>query len=82
MAKAPYPDYPPSYRLVDKLGGMIRQCWVLEVCTDDSLDRFRMAQFEDAIAILIDSKFPEIKANKIVRSDQFDTDLRRAMRTS
>ena len=82
MAKAPYPGYSPNYRLVDKLGGMVRQCWVLEVCTDDSLDPIRMSQLEDAIEILIDSKFPEIKANKIVRSDQFDTDLRRAMRTN
>lgn len=82
MAKAPYPGYPPSFELVEILGGMKRQVWVLEICTDGGLDVSRMAQLEDALAMLLESRFPEIKASKIVRSDQFDTDLRRAMRTS
>ena len=82
MTKAPYPGFPPSYKVVDKLGGMKRQVWVLEVCTDDGLDPISMAKHEDEFAMLIESKFPEVKASKLVRSDRFDTDLRRAMRTS
>lgn len=82
MAKVPYPGFPPSYKIVDKLGDMKRQVWVLEICTDDGLDPIRMANLEDEFAMLIESRFPEIKANRVVRSDQFDTDLRRAMRTN
>jgi len=82
MAKAPYPGYPPNYTVIDKLGGMTRQCWVLEICTDDGLDPVRIAQLEDAIAMLIESKFPETKFSQVVHSDRFDTDLRRAMRTN
>ena len=82
MTKAPYPGYPPSFTLVERLGDMRRQCWVLELCTDEGLDPVRMAQLEDEMAMLLESKFPEVKTSKIVRSDQFDTDLRRAMRTN
>jgi len=81
MAKAPYPGYPPSYEAVDIYGGRKRQCWVLELCTDEGLDGVRMAQLEDEIAILLENKFPEIKHSQIVRSDRFDTLLRQALRT-
>jgi len=80
MAKAPYPGFSPSYRVVETLGGMQRQVWVLEICTDDGLLPARMAQLEDEISMLIEVKFPEVRVNKVVRSDQFDTELRRAMR--
>ena len=82
MAKAPYPGYSPNYTLVEVIGDLKRQCWVLEVCTNSGLDLARMAQLEDEITMLLESKFPEIMASKVVRSDQFDTDLRRAMRTN
>ena len=81
MPKAPYPGYSPNYTVVKVLGGMKRQCWVLEICTDDGLSPIRMAQLEDEMTMLLETRFPEVKASKVVRSDQFDTDLRRAMRT-
>ena len=79
MSNAPYPGYPPSYMKVEEMGGYRRNCYVLELFTIGELDPARRAQMEDAIQMAI-TKFSEVEKHDIIRSQRFDTALRKAMR--
>jgi hypothetical protein len=76
---APYPNFSPNYTTVRKHGGYTRDCIVLELSTLDEMDPARRAMLEDAIAVAI-SKFQDIEKHKIVRSEDFNTELLRALR--
>ena len=79
MSKAPYPGYDPKFKFVPSLDGFTRTCYVLELLSEEPLDEARRAQLEDQIGFVV-QKFVELHKHDLVRSDRFDTDLRRAMR--
>lgn len=76
---APYPDIPPNYQTVRKLGTYDRDCLVIELCTLGQLPPGRLAALEDAIGVAI-AKFQDVEKHRIVRSDNFNLELSRALR--
>lgn len=82
MTKKPYPEYPPSYREVPKIGGYVRKCFVIELLCLDELDNVQQAivqeKLEAALANL--SLNAIIQKAEVVTPDRFDPVLRQGLR--
>ncbi len=83
MANEPYPGYPPSYRVVDSVGGFSRTCLAVEFLSLGRLEPAQLAivteQLEATVAKLRDS-VTTIKAGELITPDRFDPLLRQGLR--
>lgn len=75
----PYPDFPPTYTVVRENGGYHRDCLVIDLSTLKKLDPERLAQIEDTIGVAL-NKFHDVEKSRIIRSDNFNVELSRALR--
>ncbi len=79
----PYPGYPPSYRVVPKIGSYARQCFVIELLSIDGLDNTQTAQIQEKLEALvadIQARIPIIEATDVVAQSRFDPVLRHGLR--
>lgn len=79
MSSTPYPGYSPTFVVVDKVGTYNRTCYILELLSIGELSPIKKAQLEDTIQAAI-QKITDIEKHDLVRSERFDTALRKAMR--
>jgi hypothetical protein len=82
MSKKQYPDYPPSYREVPKIGGYFRQCLVVELLCLQELDNTQLAQVQERLEAAL-SNLPLnsiVEKTEVVTSDRFDPVLRQGLR--
>ena len=82
--RPPYPGYPPSFGIVDKVGGYNRDVLVIELLKDVPITNVDLAYLKEQIEALLqkialDHKI--VSKCEIYTSDTFDTDLRKALRT-
>lgn len=75
---AQYPEYPPNYEVVRKVGGMHRICLIIELLTDELLPA-RVPQIVDTLCMAL-GKFPDIRRADIIGEQRFTTPLLRALR--
>jgi hypothetical protein len=83
MLDKPYPEYPPQYRVVTKVGEYDRTCMVLEVLSLGSLSPTQLAQIREQVELAI-HKIPGVgsivEGLQIVGFERFDAPLAAALR--
>lgn len=83
MSKAPYPGYPPLYQVVEKTGGYVRTCLVIELLSEIALEPAHITHIQEQLeATLSKTTATIVEKSKVVTPDCFDTDLRRGLRLS
>ena len=82
MTKKQYPEYPPSYEEVPKVGGYSRQCLVVELLSLDRLDNTQIAQIQERLEAALSNLHLSviIEKTEVVTADRFDPILRRGLR--
>jgi len=82
---APYPGYPPNYKIIDVLGGMNRTCLVIEILSLGPMDEIQLALVRDQLEGTLDRlrrSMPAMEKFKAVLPSQFDKQLRDGLRIS
>lgn len=83
MAKAPYPGYTPSFRVVDKTGGYDRTCLVVEIMSDGRLNAAQLAHIQEQLEATLARVLPAVvEKSQVVTPDRFDSMLREGLRVS
>lgn len=83
-SRPPYPGYPPSYGIVDKVGGYNRDVLVIELLKEGpitNVDQSYLKEQIEALLYKIASEKKVIDKSAIYTSDTFDTELRKSLRT-
>ncbi len=83
MAKAPYPGYSPTFRVVDKTGGYNRTCVVVEFLSNGQLDSAQLAYVQEQLETVLVKMLPSVvEKSQVVTPDRFDLKLREGLRLS
>lgn len=83
MSSKPYPNYPPSFTIVEETGGLKRTCLVVELLSLGRLTDVQMAMVLERIEASIQAlKIPILEKVKVVQPDSFDTLLSAGLRLS
>lgn len=80
--KSPYPGLNPNIKAVNKTGGLIRNCVVVELLSDGELNNIELAMVQEAFESAADSltnRLP-IKKFDIVLQNRFDNILMDGLR--
>lgn len=83
MSRPPYPGFPPSYTVVDKIGNQHRDVLVIELRKDEKISNTDLSYLKEQIEALlhrISSSNKVISYGGVYTSDTFDTDLRKSLR--
>jgi hypothetical protein len=84
--KAPYPGFPPSYKIVDETGGYRRTCLVIEFLSLGTLDNTQMALIQERLEACVDiiqrSLMATVERAQVVTPDRFDPVVREGLRLS
>jgi hypothetical protein len=79
----PYPEYPPQYRQVTKVGDYDRTCMVLEILSLGELSQAQLAQIREQVELSI-RKIPGVgsvvEGLQMVGPERFDPQLATALR--
>ena len=80
--KRPYPAYPPNYKIIPKVGGYSRQCFVIELLCLEELNNVQIAQIQENLEAALDNLplNPIIEKTEVVAPDRFDPILRQGLR--
>jgi len=83
MSKSPYPGYPPNYRNVDKTGGFVRTCVVVEFLSHSPLTNAEQAMIQEQLELALvrlRTNLATLEKSQVVLPDRFDTQLRTGLR--
>ncbi len=79
----PYPGYPPSYRHVDKTGGYVRTCLVVELLSGGGLTDAELAYVTEQLEATLSRVLPAvIEKSQVVTPARFDRPLKDGLRLS
>jgi len=79
----PYPGYPPTYQVVDKVDGLRRTCIVIDLLSLGQLSNSEMAMIQEqleACAEKLQSTLTSLKVAQVVTPNRFDPILKTGLR--
>lgn len=83
MSQAPYPGFPPNYTELTDIGGLRRNCLVIEIRSLGNLSPAQLAVVQEqleATAANLKSRIATIESIELVAANRFDTLLRAGLR--
>ena len=77
----PYPGYPPSFKVISKVGDYSRTCLVIELLSLGEIDNTQLAYIKERLEATIHNlRLGNIEKFEIALPDQFDRVVRDGLR--
>jgi len=77
----PYPGYPPSFKVISKVGDYSRTCLVIELLSLGEIDNTQLAYIKERLEATIHNlRLSNIEKFEIALPDQFDRVVRDGLR--